>query len=147
MTRGYLCSGCFSPCGGTQMMRYFVPTYINWISDSLFRCIAVGTAIKMTTTASPKTPRSTLAMGTCLGASEETVRQPLRDERLVEHHPKIPWMGKCQQAATNHCFARKWSVDPISVQITTSSIQHWSYAKRRLLLLNIIPAEVSKVEQ
>lgn len=146
MTHGYLCSGCFSPCGGTQMMRYCVSTYIDWISDSLFICIAVGTAIKMTTTANPKTPRITLAMETCW-VSEEKVRQPLQDEQLVEHHPKIPRMGECQQAATNHCFARKWSVDPISVQITTSSIQHWSYAKRRLLLLNIIPAEVSKVEQ
>lgn len=43
-------------------------------------------------------------MGTCLGVSEEKVRPPLQEEGLVEHHPKIPRMGECQQIATNHCF-------------------------------------------
>lgn len=45
--------------------------HLKTIADSPLRCITVGTAIKTTTTATPKIPSNTLAMGTCSEVSEQ----------------------------------------------------------------------------
>lgn len=59
--------------------------------------MAVGTAIKMTTTATPKTPRSTLAMETCSGWKRQRSETDPNKRWSVAQHNIDMWV-----ITTNH---------------------------------------------
>lgn len=77
----------------TERANYW--QHLKETSDPPFKNITVGTAINTTTTATPKTPRSTFAMRTCPRREEAKLKVPAL---------RLTPTGKREKADTNHCF-------------------------------------------
>lgn len=91
---------------------------------SLFRKIAVGTAIKMTTTATPNTARSTLAKETCAEKRRgKKVRKPLQKSSRRSSPPTRHRLSEYQQTTnTNHYFfSEVCNPNPSGSQLQRSS--------------------------
>lgn len=119
---------------------------------SLFRKIAVGTAIKMTTTATPNTARITLATETCAEKEEKKSQKAAPKDLWVKLTPDTTSISEYQQTTTNHyCFSEVCNPNPSGSQLHRSSRLDARTALKLCatpaLLLNIISSEVSKVGQ
>lgn len=121
---------------------------LSW--NSPFRNTAVGTAIRTTTTVTPKIPSSTLAMETCERVKAQSEKPaPITSQHSHPHHRHVSIQQ--QQQSTNHVCAQLKRKMSISGRITAPSR---FYARRvpKLCdalrwLSNITSAAVSKVGQ
>lgn len=141
-------------CVGSQLMHLMATCELLISKDSPFKNMAVGTAIKMTTTATPKTPRSTLAMETYLGWNRKVRNLSKKKTKKQKTAPReaYPNITSTCEYLPPTIFPLSVSdvVEPAPVQITTPSIQAQRAEKlcdAPALLLNIISKEVSKVGQ